>query len=95
MRLRWTPEAANNLEEIHYYLQENLPAYAERTITRIYREISGLRRFPMMGQPLGRNEVRGLLVDERRYICVYRVSNDAVHLLHIFHTAQERSKTFQ
>jgi len=49
----------------------------------------------MMGQPLGRNEVRGLLVDERRYICVYRVSNDAVHLLHIFHTAQERSKTFQ
>ena len=95
MRLRWTPEAAHDLETIYQYLQENLPEYAERTVTRIYREISGLRRFPLMGQPLERSGVRGLLLDERRYICVYRIRNEAIHLLHIFHTAQERPKTFQ
>lgn len=39
MRVRWTPAAATDLEEIHEYLAENYPHLASSTITKLYDSI--------------------------------------------------------
>jgi len=90
MRLRWTLEAADDLEDISDYLIANWPSRAQSTIKRIYNEVSTLRRFPRMGRELNRSGVRALVISMVPYLCVYRLEPDAVVLLHIFHTSQDR-----
>ena len=46
MRLRWTPEAAANLEDIYSYLGEHYPQFADSTITTRYEGIESLTQFP-------------------------------------------------
>jgi addiction module RelE/StbE family toxin len=92
MRLRWTPEAADDLEDISDYLIANWPSRVQSTVKRIYNEVSTLRRFPRMGRETERPGVRALVISMLPYVCVYRLEQDAVVLLHIFHTSQDRDK---
>jgi toxin ParE1/3/4 len=95
VRLRWTPEAADDLEAIYDYLVQNRPDRASSTIKRIHQDLLGLRRFPLMGRLTERREVRALLISELPYICVYSIRDEAVILLHIFHTSQDRPAHLQ
>jgi toxin ParE1/3/4 len=92
VRLRWSPEAADDLEDISNYLHANWPSRAQWTVRRIYTEISALRKFPRMGREVNRPGVRALVISMVPYLCVYRLESDAVVLLHIFHTSQDRDK---
>jgi plasmid stabilization system protein ParE len=92
MRLRWTPEAADDLGDISDYLIANWPSRAQSTVKRIYNEVLALRQFPRMGRELDRSGVRALVISMVPYLCVYRLEQDAVVLLHIFHTSQDREK---
>jgi plasmid stabilization system protein ParE len=89
MRLRWTPEAFDDLESIYKYLQVNRPEFAHTTMVRIYRELTSLRRYPSLGRvhPT-RIGCRELVLLPLPYICVYRVDEYAVSLLQIRHGAQ-------
>ncbi len=51
MRLRWTPAAAADLEEINRYLQEHHPSYRAPTILKLYNQIQSLKQFPSLGRP--------------------------------------------
>ena len=90
MRLRWTAEAANDLEDISDYLLEHWPSRAQSTVRRIYDEVSTLRKFPRMGRETERPGVRALVISPLPYVCVYRIEADAVVLLHLFHTSRDR-----
>lgn len=50
MRLRWLPEAAEDLEGIYSYLLENHPAFLKETIKKIYDTALSLRRLPWQGR---------------------------------------------
>ncbi len=43
MRIRWTPAAAADLEQIKKYLTERMPDFAHSTGFRIYRTVQSLR----------------------------------------------------
>jgi plasmid stabilization system protein ParE len=45
-----------------------------------------------MGRETERPGVRALVISMLPYVCVYRLEQDAVVLLHIFHTSQDRDK---
>jgi addiction module RelE/StbE family toxin len=90
MRLRWTPAAADDLEVIGDYLTQHLPSFAQSTIFEIYQAILTLRSTPFRGRP-GREEgTRELVLPRLPYIVVYRVKENDVEILHIFHGAQHR-----
>lgn len=55
MRIRWTPAAAADLEEISDYLRERHPLYWQPTIRRLYEAIRSLKEWPNHGRP-GREE---------------------------------------
>jgi plasmid stabilization system protein ParE len=90
MRLRWTPAAADDLESISDYLALHLPSFAQSTILEIYQIILTLRSAPYRGRP-GREEgTREQVLPRLPYIVVYRVKDNDVEILHIYHGAQHR-----
>jgi len=51
MRLRWTPAAAGDLEQIHDFLTENHPHLVRSTIAKLYDSIQSLKEMPNRGRP--------------------------------------------
>ena len=51
MRIAWTPEAADDLEQITDYLFERNPSTAPDIVRRIYNAPSLLKQFPHQGRP--------------------------------------------
>lgn len=90
MRLRWTPAAADDLEAIWGYLAQHLPAFAQSTILQIYQSTQALRSSPLRGR-VGREEgTRELVLPRLPYVVVYRVREDDIEILHIYHGARNR-----
>ena len=46
MRIRWSPEAAEDLERITRYIGQDNPRAARQVVKTIYDGIGALRRFP-------------------------------------------------
>ncbi len=90
MLVRWTPPAADDLEQIHTYLSIHLPGFAAPTVRRIYDSARSLRTNPNRGRPGLRPGTRELVLSPLPYIVVYRVNPQAVEILHIHHAAQDR-----
>jgi addiction module RelE/StbE family toxin len=90
MRIRWTRAAAEDLEHIKDYLTEHYPHLAQSTVLELYEAIRSLKTSPRRGR-MGREEgTRELVLSRLPYIVAYRIKEQAVEVLHIFHGAQNR-----
>jgi addiction module RelE/StbE family toxin len=90
MRIRWTRAAADDLEHIKDYLVEHYPHLAQSTVLELYETICCLKTSPRRGR-LGRDEgIRELVLPRLPYIVAYRLKEQAIEILHIYHGAQNR-----
>jgi toxin ParE1/3/4 len=89
MRLRWTAEAAADLEKITNYLFERTPENAERIVRSIYNTASKLTTFPLRGRAGKKHGTRELITTSLPHVIVYRVSSDVVYIARILHGAQK------
>jgi len=89
MRLRWTEEAANDLERIADYLVQNTPGRAQGLIERIYDAAGSLLTLPDRGRPGKVKGTRELVLSALPYVVVYVVREDAVVVVRILHGAQQ------
>jgi toxin ParE1/3/4 len=90
MRIRWTPAAAADLEHISNYLKNRHPQYRQPTIRKLYEAIRSLKESPRRGR-VGREEgTRELLFPPLPYIAVYRLKQQSIEVLRIYHAAQDR-----
>jgi len=71
MRLRWTEEAANDLERIADYLVQNTPRRAQGLIERIYDATGSLLTLPDRGRPGKVKGTRELVLTALPYVVVY------------------------
>jgi toxin ParE1/3/4 len=90
MRIRWTPSAADDLERIYNYLAEHEPQWARSTVIEIRDAIRSLKQFPNQGRSGRQEGTRELLHDRLPFIIAYRVTEDAIGILRIWHAAQDR-----
>jgi len=89
MQLRWSEEAANDLERIADYLLVHAPARAPELIRRVYDAPTTLLTFPHRGR-LGKKEgTRELVLAPLPYIVVYTVRGDDIFVVRILHGAQQ------
>ncbi len=89
MNIRWTEEAAANLEQIGLYIAEDNLEAAQETVNTIYERIEELSTFAHRGR-MGREPgTRELVLSPLPYIVAYRVQESAVEVLHIRHGAQD------
>jgi toxin ParE1/3/4 len=90
MRIRWTPAAAADLQHISDYLKERHPHYRQPTVRKLYETIRSLKDSPHRGRP-GRVEgTREILFLPLPYVAVYRVTEESIEVLRIYHGAQDR-----
>jgi plasmid stabilization system protein ParE len=68
MRIRWTPAAATDLEDVHNYLKEHHPDWARSTLTEIRTAARSLKQFPNRGREGREEETRELLHPRLPYI---------------------------
>jgi addiction module RelE/StbE family toxin len=91
MRLRWTTDAADDLERICDYIAESRPESARRVAQSVVEHISELQSLPRIGRP-GRVEgTREIAFPPLPYIAVYEIldAQDEVLVLRIVHGAQQ------
>lgn len=89
MRVKWLRTAKNNLDaEILYIAQEN-----EETARRIYayirERVAYLEQYPNTGRPGRVFGTRELVIERYPYIVPYRVRDDAIEILRVFHTSRK------
>lgn len=89
MKVRWTMPAANQLQSIFVYIAANNRAAAYRTVRRIREAILLMAQMPYSGRT-GRVEgTRELTVSGTSYLVAYKIVDNMIHVLAIFHGAQE------
>ena len=90
MHIRWTLAAAADLEHIGNYLRDHHLRYYQPTVRKLYVTIQSLREWPHRGR-LGREDgTREILFSPLPYIAVYRVREQSIEVLRIYHSAQNR-----
>jgi len=90
MRIRWTPAAAADLQSISDYLKEHHPRYRQLTMRKLYETIRSLKQAPFRGRPGSEEDTREILFLPLPYIAVYRVTEETIEVLRVYHGAQER-----
>ncbi len=90
MRIRWTPSAAEDLQHISDYLKQHHPHYRQATIRKVYSAIQSLKEWPLCGRVGREDGTRELLFPPLPYVAVYRVREQSIEVLRIYHGAQER-----
>jgi len=90
MRIRWTPAAAADLEHLSTYLKEHHPDYREPTMRKLYEGIRYLKKWPNRGRVGREDGTRELLFPPLPYVAVYRVKEQSIEVLRIYHAAREQ-----
>jgi toxin ParE1/3/4 len=89
MQVRWTRPAAQDLQHIARRIRRDNPVAAQRVTKTLYDGCMGLDMFPNRGR-IGRiARTRELVFAPLPYIAVYRVQEDAVEILRVYHSAQD------
>ena len=90
MQVRWSPDAAEDLERIHQWLRENSPEATHRIVRAIYDGCMSLKTFPLRGRVGREPGSRELILPRLPWLVVYRVKGDFVEISRIWHGAQNR-----
>jgi toxin ParE1/3/4 len=90
MRVRWTTDAADDLERICDYIAESRPESARRVAQSVVERIGKLAAFPRLGRS-GRVEgTREIAFPPLPFIAIYEVfeTQGEIRVLRILHGAQ-------
>jgi toxin ParE1/3/4 len=90
MKIRWSPEAADDLQRICEHVAIDSPEAARQAAGTIYEGCDRLSEFPRVGRTSRRMpKWRELVFPPLPYIVVYLVTEQAVEITRIFHGAQD------
>jgi toxin ParE1/3/4 len=90
MRLRWTPDASEDLYRLVQYIQEDNPGAATHVAEILVEGCETLIGFPRSGRTGRREGTRELVFAGLPYVVVYRIADEVVEILRIYHGAQDR-----
>lgn len=90
MKLRWTPQAVAELEDIRDYLERERPAWTMSTMRRLYQGARSLKTMPQRGRIGETPGTRELVSVSMPFITVYRIADDFVEILGFRHAARDR-----
>ena len=76
MRVRWTTDAADDLERICDYLADTNPDAARRTAQAIVDGVASLRVFPNRGRPGRVSGTREIVFAPLPFVAVYQVDEE-------------------
>jgi addiction module RelE/StbE family toxin len=88
MRVRWTTDAADDLERICDYIAKSRPESARRVAQSVVEGIGTLETFPRLGRSGRVRGTRELTFPPLPFVAVYEVRDEEIVVLRILHGAQ-------
>ena len=89
MKVRYSPQARADLDDIFAYLDERSPAGARAVKARIVAATLRLADYPLMAPETDEPGVRELSIVRYPYKVYYQIEKDEVWIVHIRHTARQ------
>ena len=95
MKIVWTEPARNDLRDIFIYISEENPNAARTLLSEIKERAVLLQDNPLIGR-IGRVDgTRELVITGTHYILPYRIKEQQIQILAVFHTARKWPVTFE
>jgi toxin ParE1/3/4 len=94
MRVKWLRRALLNLDQEASYIAQDNPKAAAEFVLKLRDSALMLGEQPNLGRPGRIPGTRELVVSNLPYILPYRVRNDTVEVLRVFHTARKWPDSF-
>lgn len=89
MDVKWLKNALKNLEKEAEYIAEDSPQAAIVVVQKIKERVDLLRENPSLGRPGRIDGTKELVIDKTPYIVPYRICNNKVEILRVFHTSRK------
>jgi toxin ParE1/3/4 len=95
VKIVWTEPARQDLRDIFLYIAEENPIAARVLLSEIKERAILLHDNPLIGR-IGRiDETRELVITGTQYILPYRVKENQIQILAVFHAARQWPVTFE
>jgi toxin ParE1/3/4 len=92
-RVIWSPEAADDLEQIVQFIARDSPRYGRQVASEVLEAIEGVSRSPRSGPVVTEfNDPDIRQVRAYSYRVIYRVADEVVHVAAIVHGARDLHK---
>ena len=88
MRVRWLRQALHDLDSEALYIATDDPQAARLVVARVLEAVATLADQPALGRPGRVTGTRELVVRRTRYIVPYRVRQETVEILRVFHASR-------
>lgn len=89
MPVKWLRQALRNLDQEAAYIAQDSPQSAAEFVTHLLASAQMLATHPQMGRPGRVPGTRELVVTRFPYILPYRVHDQNVEILRVFHTSRK------
>jgi|CXWL01.1.fsa_nt_gi addiction module RelE/StbE family toxin len=89
MKLRWLKNALKSLRSAHQFITAENSEAASKVVMRIERSAERLREYPHSGRTGTVTGTREVVVPGLPYLIVYRVTENEVQILRVFHTSRQ------
>jgi toxin ParE1/3/4 len=95
MIVEWSQRAADDLASLRAYIAEDDPAAARRVVLHIIHSVEALLAGqPRMGRPGRVSGTRELVVPRTSYIVPYRIRNNRIQVVRVYHGARKWPERF-
>ncbi len=92
MQIKWLKKALQNLQAEAEYIEQENPAAAQGLVQAVREATNSLANFPSQGRPGRVPGTRELVIEGYLYVVPYRVKDNEVHILRVFHTRRRLPK---
>jgi plasmid stabilization system protein ParE len=95
MKIRLMKAAISDLREVRAYIATDDPKAAEQVAMRLEKAITLIAERPAIGRPAADHPVREWSVSGLPFVIPYRLSDDTIEIIRVFHTSRRRPQTWQ
>ena len=88
MHVKWLKKALLDLDDAETYISQVSPSAAGEVVLKIIRTVSLLKAQPGLGRAGRVPGTKELVVPNTRYIVPYRVKEDSLQILRVYHTSR-------
>lgn len=88
MQIVWLKTALKNLDEIAEYIAQDSPQAAQQVMDAIEIQVKLLATQPALGRSGRVLGTRELVISNTHYLVPYRIKNNMVEILRVFHTSR-------
>jgi len=89
LKIYWLEKAAIDLEEAYEYILFDNPSAAKNEVNKVLEAVELISMNPALGKAGRVAKTRELVVAGTPYIVIYRVKDNRLEILRIFHGARQ------